>query len=76
MSRPTLAQQLAEKKREEELDKLSDEEVESLFLPHGFWGHIDFWLFGHLHFIFYLIWGTVNWLRPYNLDTHTRDWRR
>lgn len=75
MGRPTLAQQLLSKKREEELNKLSDEEVKSLFLPHGLWEHVDFWLFNHLHFIFHLIWGTVNWLKPYDLDTHTRHWR-
>ena len=75
MSRPTLAQQLSERKHGEELDKLSDEEVEALFLPHGFWDHVDDWIFNHLHFIFSLLWRTVNWLRPYSLDTHRRDWR-
>ena len=75
MNRPTLAQQLAEKKREEEMDKLSDEEVESLFLPHGFWNRIDFWMFNHLHFIFSLMWRAINWVRPYDLATHTRYWR-
>jgi len=75
MNRPTLAQQLAEEKWEEELNKLSDAEVEALFLPHGFWEHVDFWLFDHIHFIFSLFWGSINWLKPYNFNTRTRHWR-
>ena len=68
MTRPTLEEQL-------KLANMSDEEVEELFRPHGLGEKIDWWVFVHLRPLHYVIWAGINWIRPYDLDVHTRYWR-
>lgn len=75
MSRPTLARQLAEKKRREELEKLSGEELLKLLFPHTFWQHVSFWFFLHLPLLHNWFWGIVCWFYPWSMETKTRYWR-
>ncbi len=75
MSRPTLARQLANKKRHDEIAKLTEEECVNLLLPHTFWQHVSFWAFRHIPLWHKWFWEVVCWFYPYDLDTHTRYWR-
>lgn len=43
-TRPTLEEQIR-------ISKMTDEELMDFFLPHGFWGRIDFFIFRHIHFL-------------------------
>jgi len=75
MERPTLAEQLAERERIEEISKLSRAELVDLFMPHTPRQHISFWLFRNIPWIHTLIWKTVCYFYPYSLDTRSRHWR-
>ena len=68
MTRPTLEEQLT-------LANMSDEEVEELFMPHGLGERIGVWAYKHLHPLHHPYWSGVNWVQPYDLDTHARHWR-
>ena len=49
-NRPTLKEQI-------EVSKMTDEEIVDLFLPHGFWEKLDFWMCFHC----LIIWRLANW---------------
>lgn len=75
MVRPTLAKQLAEKERHDDIAKLSNEELFDLFMPHTFWQHIDFWICYHLPWFHKWFWKVICWFYPWDIDTKTRHWR-
>lgn len=57
MNRRTTEEEVAWQLRDEEWQKMSGEELIELFMPHGFWEKIDFFLFWHLAFL----WCIMHW---------------
>ena len=73
--RPTLEKQVADRKRQEEIAKLMDEECVRLLMPHTFWQRIDFWIFEYFPLAHALFWEAICWLAPYSPNTYSRHWR-
>lgn len=75
MTRPTLAGQLADRKRREEIAKLSKEELIGLFMPHTFWQHISFWFYCHFPLLHQWFWIVIWWVYPFDIEKGYRRWR-